>query len=134
WVKQVLDGWEMAPLINARTGNPFTIFDSSNGLGGDTVFGRYQAPAGATVPLSGVTNVFSGAANTFNYLTVPELPGAAKYADPLVGSGELPTCDMITNGSGNQVSTGKNCRWPSNMTHRNAFRAPGWYNINFALR
>jgi len=41
---------------------------------------------------------------------------------------------MVTNGAGNLVSTGQNCHWPANMTHRNAFRAPGWYNFNMAIR
>src|SRR5260370_3844142 len=44
WVKQVLDGWEMAPTFNARTGNASTVFDSSNALGGDTVFPRLFLP------------------------------------------------------------------------------------------
>jgi hypothetical protein len=46
----------------------------------------------------------------------------------------LPTCDMTTNPAGNTVSTGANCKWPSNMTGRNAFRGPGAYNINLAIR
>jgi hypothetical protein len=53
--------------------------------------------------------------------------------DPLVGSGELPTCDMVTNGAGHLVSTGQNCLWPSNMTGRNAFHGPGAYFINMAI-
>jgi len=41
---------------------------------------------------------------------------------------------MTTNGAGDTVSTGTNCKWPSNMTARNAFRGPGAYNINLAIR
>ncbi len=70
--------------------------------------------------------------NTFTYIKL--VPASASYFDPLVGSGELPTCNMVTNGAGNLVSTGQNCHWPANMTHRNAFRAPGWYNFNMAIR
>lgn len=130
FVKQIVDGWEFAPIFTARTGNPFTVFDSTNNIG-DTVSARYFIPAGATIPRTGSTNVpatggFAGL-NTFKYF---ELPPSATYADPLVGSGELPTCDMVTNGAGNQVSTGKNCKFPSNMTGRNQFTGPGVYNIN----
>lgn len=132
--KQVLDGWEIAPIITAHTGNPFTVFDSTNNIG-DTVSARYVVPTGTRVSLSGSTNNvdatgdFAGA-NTFTYLT---LPASATYAEPLTGSGELPTCDMTTNAAGNQVSTGKNCRWPSNLSGRNMFHGPGAYNINAEL-
>ena len=132
--KQVLDGWEFAPIFTAHTGNPFTVFDSTNNIG-DTVSARYFVPAGVTIPLVGSTNNvpatgnFAGA-NTFQYFALPQ---SATYADPLVGSGELPTCDMVTNAAGHQVSTGKNCKWPSNMTGRNEFRGPGAYNINASI-
>jgi len=69
--------------------------------------------------------------NTFNYLT---LAPSASYAEPLTGFRGVATCDMTTNGAGDTVSTGTNCKWPSNMTARNAFRGPGAYNINLAIR
>ena len=134
FARQVLDGWEIAPIITDHTGNPFTVFDSSANIG-DTVSARYFIPTGTTIPLSGNTNNvpatggFAGA-NTYTYLT---LPASATYVDPLVGSGELPTCDMTTNAAGNLVSTGKNCKWPANLTGRNSFRGPGAYNINAEL-
>ncbi len=135
FLKQALDGWELAPIITARTGNPFTVFDSTNNIG-DTVSARYWIPAGYTPPKTGTsasilaTGTDFASANTFDYLN---LPPSATYADPLVGSGELPTCDMTTNSAGNLVSTGQNCHWPSNLLSRNYFRAPGVYNINVAL-
>jgi outer membrane receptor protein involved in Fe transport len=128
-VRQVLDGWELAPIVVARTGNPFTIFDSNGFLGSDTIASRY-VPSGAFA-LDGSSSTSNPIApNTFVY---SNLPGSNTYVDPLVGSGELPTCDMTTNAAGHLVSTGQNCRFPSNMTGRNAFRQPGWYNINFSI-
>ena len=32
WAKQVLGGWQVTGIFNARTGTPFTIYDSSNAL------------------------------------------------------------------------------------------------------
>jgi len=129
FAKQVLDGWEFAPIVVARTGNPFTVFDSNGFLGTDTIASRY-VPTGAFA-LDGTTSTSNPTApNAFNYLN---LPGSNTYTDPLVGSGELPTCDMTTNAAGHLVSTGKNCHFPSNMTGRNAFQQPGWYNINFSI-
>jgi hypothetical protein len=130
FVRQIFDGWEFAPIVTARTGNSFTVFDSTNNVG-DTVAARYIVPAGANIPLTGTTaNNTSLGGNTFAYLTLPASPA---YIDPLVGSGELPTCNMVTNAAGNLVSTGQNCQWPANMSHRNAFGGPGWYNIDAAI-
>jgi hypothetical protein len=128
-VRQVLDGWQFSPIWIARTGNPFTIFDSNGFLGTDTIASRY-IPTGA-FSLGGSSSTSSAVApNTFVYSS---LPGSNTYADPLVGSGELPTCDMTTNSAGNQVSLGTNCHFPATMTRRNAFRQPGYYNINLAI-
>ena len=128
-MKQVMDGWSLAPIVTARTGNPFTVFDSNGFVGTDTIASRYvpTAPFGLTGSTSTATTL--GTPNTFAYLN---LPGSNTYTDPLVGSGELPTCDMVTNAAGNLVSTGQNCHFPSDMTHRNAFRGPGAYNINLS--
>lgn len=40
---------------------------------------------------------------------------------------------MGTNAAGNAISLGTHCRFPANMTRRNAFRAPGLYNINLGI-
>jgi hypothetical protein len=128
-VKQVLDGWMFAPILVARSGNPFSVFDSNGFLGTDTIASRY-IPSGP-YSLEGSSSTSSPTApNTFTY---SNLPGSLTYTDPLVGSGELPTCDMTTNAAGHQVSTGQNCHFPANMTGRNAFRQPGWYNFNIAI-
>jgi hypothetical protein len=106
------------------------VFDGTNNIG-DTVAARYFVPAGANIPLSGTTaNSTINGPNTYTYLT---LPASVAYADPLVGSGELPTCNMVTNAAGNLVSTGQNCQWPANMSRRNSFLAPGFYNIDAAI-
>jgi hypothetical protein len=106
------------------------VFDSSANIG-DTVAARYFVPAGAKIPVSGNSNnVGEVGANAYTFSTLPVSP---TYTDPLVGSGELPTCDMVVNEAGNQVSTGQHCQWPSNMTARNYFRGPGVYNINLGI-
>ena len=128
-MRQVLDGWEFAPILVARTGNPFTVFDSNGFLGTDTIASRFVPTGGFALEGSSSTSN-PNAPNSFVYL---DLPGSNTYRDPLVGSGELPTCDMVTNGAGHLVSTGQNCHFPANMLGRNAFRQPGWYNINFSV-
>ena len=147
FVKQVLDGWELAPIITARTGNSFTTFDCSANIG-DTVCARYFVPSGATIPLSGNSNNAGKLGpNVYSYLSVPVsqtyfnpwLLNATGGVDPATGflagvaDGELPLCNITTNGAGNPISTGANCKWPSNMTSRNMFRGPGAYFINLAI-
>ncbi|HMK30148.1 MAG TPA: TonB-dependent receptor [Terriglobales bacterium] len=130
--RQVLDGWELAPIVTARTGNPFTVFDSNGFTGLDTIASRY-IPTGSFT-LDGNTSTSVGnSAGTPNAFIYSNLPGSNTYTDPLVGSGELPTCDMTTNAAGHLISTGRNCHYPSDMTGRNAFRQPGVYNINMAI-
>jgi outer membrane receptor protein involved in Fe transport len=128
FMKQVLDGWQFAPILTARTGNPFTVFDTTGFNGFDTVFGRY-IPSGA-IQTEGTSDGALLGNNVFQYI---HLPDPVTYFEPLTGSGELPTCDTTTNGAGNLVSTGQNCRWPSNMVGRNTFRGPGAYNINLSI-
>jgi len=127
--RQALDGWEVAPIITARTGQPFTIFNTFNYNGRDTVFARYIPSA--KIPLTGTSsNAGTVGPNTYTYINAP---APIDFANALTGSGELPDCNTTTNGSGNLVSTGQNCHFPSNMTRRNAFRGPGWYDINLSL-
>jgi hypothetical protein len=129
-VRQIMDGWELASIITAHTGNSFTVFDCTANIG-DTVCSRYYDPIGQKVPLTGNSgNAGALGPNTYTYLTVPVSP---TYTDPLIGSGELPTCDMTRNSAGNLVSLGTNCKWPSNLSGRNAFHGPGAYFINLAV-
>lgn len=137
-VRQVFDGWEFAPIIVARTGQPFTAFDSTNNIG-DSVAARYFLSTGLTLSTTGNSNnvpqidpvTKQPVPNTFIF---KNLPPFTTYADPLVQSGELPTCNMVRNSAGNLVSTGQNCHWPTNMLGRNYFTGPGVYNINLAIR
>ena len=139
--KQALDGWVAAPIFIARTGNPFTVFDSSSADFGfvNTVFGRYFLTPGTQVPTTGSSRTVAGnqtGVNTYSYLA---LGPSNTYLNPLLQSvgipmSELPACDTTTNSAGDTISTGANCKWPSYMTGRNSFVAPGVYNINLAIR
>jgi outer membrane receptor protein involved in Fe transport len=139
FARQALDGWEVAPIVTAHTGNPFTVFDST-AFAGDTVVGRYIPPAGVAIPLTGSSGSTPQAnqpgPNSYDYLNLP--PSETYFNQFLFNAagivdGELPTCDTTTNGAGHLVSTGRNCHFPANMSSRNMFRAPGVYNINLAI-
>ena len=127
-MKEMLDGWEFAPIVFANTGYPYTIFDCTN------AFTAYTCPRyipSASVSSGGNTST-SGAnrlstPNTFGYQTIP---APLVYGSIYGGNGAIPTCasDPTTG-----LSLGTSCAFPSNMTGRNQFRQAGVWNTNFGI-
>jgi outer membrane receptor protein involved in Fe transport len=116
WMNQVLDGWEVSPIFTARTGFPLTVYDCT--------FANYNCPRyipSAGIKSSGSTSTSASASqgpNVFTYLT---LPTALTYLDPGKNESELPTC------------TSSGCNFPSNMTSRNYFTQPGYWNSTLGV-
>jgi hypothetical protein len=111
WMKQVVGGWELNGILTARTGVPFSVFDCTNAVG---VCSR--AILSDAVNLSGSVNHDAvgeaGTPNRYNYVNLGNLtPG--EFID--------------SNGFGEFGP------FPSNMGRRNAFRAPGVWNLDAAL-
>jgi outer membrane receptor protein involved in Fe transport len=106
----LLGGWSLNWIYNVRSGYPFTIWDCTNAS-------SYCMRAIDAVGLS--RNVGAGTAtgnpNEFNMLDLtPILPTAGSYINPLVGSSDFGP-------------------YPSNMTARDDFRGPGYWNVDFLL-
>lgn len=117
-MNRVLDGWEISPMITARTGAPFSVFDCTNqafAVCPRATFGGALPSTHAPTP--------TGDPNTFSILDLSSAVGGA-YADPITGTSEFPTCTGLN-------YTG--CAWPSNMSARNAFRGAGTYNIDLGI-
>ncbi|HYK19363.1 MAG TPA: TonB-dependent receptor, partial [Pyrinomonadaceae bacterium] len=92
--KALLDGWTVTGIYTARTGNPFTIFDSANS--------NLNAPR--LVPNGPLTvNLQDAGANFFRYIDLTGQPVGA-FANPLCGCSDFGP-------------------YPDNMTKRNQFRA-----------
>ena len=108
-LRNVLGGFQFAPIFRAHTGTPFTLYDCTNEVDA-TVCARY-IPSGP-VSFTGSTSGHDTGGNVFNYLTVP---APVSYADPIFGAGEIPTCTG---------PFGQGCAFPAGMSHRNAFRGP----------
>ncbi len=146
-IGQVLGGWQIAPIVEARTGTPFTVWDCTNAF---QVCTRWDPGAGVRVPLSVTSSPkpVTGQANVFNGMQMPIDPatgsaiGAGNPADanpvlsPIFGAGNTlgglfsdigPSCDAP--GSG-QLHP---CLYPATMTRRNAFRGPGFWNADFGI-
>jgi hypothetical protein len=114
--KQVLDGWSMAPIMHFRTGTPFTIFDCTNGY--------YMCNRMLIVNPSGLNTTGSD-----NPAPVEGVPNSFKYLDissQLDGSGDNAYYNPYT-------FTADFGPYPSNMSRRNTFRRPGFYNIDLGI-
>jgi outer membrane receptor protein involved in Fe transport len=104
----LLGGWSLNPLLTIRSGEPFSIFDSSVPLNLDATTQR----AVFTGPVSTTSNglVATSVPDTYNYMTFTDAQ-VSHVANPL------------TPGHA----------WPSGMSGRDAFRAPGFWLMDFGL-
>jgi outer membrane receptor protein involved in Fe transport len=108
--KQVLDGWEVAPIFTAQTGTPFTVFDCTNGI---TVCARvFQTGA---LPRKGASNLAQDPSTpgTFTYLSLDGLFDST-VVNPITGTTEVGP-------------------YAPNMIGRNFFRGPGFVNTNLGV-
>jgi len=109
--KQVLDGWEIAPIFVARTGFPVSIFDCTNAF--QTCPRAFAIGPG--IPTTGHA-VPTGVPDVNNYINF----GTAgtnydsSYFNPITGTSDFGP-------------------FPSNMTGRNTFRGPGNYNLDLGM-
>jgi len=104
--KALLGGWSLNPLFTARSGQPFSVFDSS---AQQTDLNTPRATFTGPIPRNGNGLVPTGP-NTFNYLTFTD----AQLAHT-------------------PMSFAPGASWPSNTSGRDAFRAPGWWNMDLGL-
>jgi outer membrane receptor protein involved in Fe transport len=118
--KQFLDGWQLAPMIFMRTGAPYTIFDCTNGYYACNRMIITNPAANKVNPSSNPAD--TGEANSFKLIDLSaQSAGFGSYANPYSGYADQGP-------------------YPSNMSGRNIYRAPGLYNIdmgiykNFALK
>jgi hypothetical protein len=130
-VKQVLHGWSVAPLFIAETGSPFSIFDCTNALtvcpyafNATGTPGIPRTAPSTLVPTPGVPDNFtytpfttSGGAPLFNSSYFNRIFGTTAISDPC------------------QCGTGISDfgPYPANMNARNAFRGPGFWNVDVSI-
>jgi hypothetical protein len=105
----LLGGWEVTGIFQARSGLPFTVFDCTNG--------QQMCPR---VSLDGGVN-FSGSVN-HKAVGVTDTPNRYKYIDL---SGLHPGAFVDQFGFGADFGP-----FPANMSKRNAFRGPGFWNLD----
>ncbi len=112
--RSVLAGWGLGTIFSARSGSPFSIYDSTNAL--------YNTPewiSNTAVPKSG-TPVAVGN-NLFDYL---QLPNTGGVVDNQGVSLELPTCTGLFHVGCTYSTNGQ--QYPL----RNQYVGPSYWNID----
>jgi outer membrane receptor protein involved in Fe transport len=103
----ILGGWTIIPNFNVRTGIPFTVGDCTNATVSCPRV-MYDTPFHPAYQQTAI----NGNPNIFNYM--PLGSPDSTYVNPIVGASDFGP-------------------FPSTMTGRNAFRAPGYWNVDFAV-
>lgn len=106
---QILGGWTLAPIFSARTGSPYTVFDCTNAYSLCP-----QAAFTGPVPTGANKNPAASSIgpNQFTYLGIPS--SVDNFSNPQYYFSDLPP-------------------FPSDMTGRDAFRAPGFWELDAGL-
>ncbi len=101
----ILGGWNVSSIITIQSGTPFSIFDCSNA---NAVCPRLLG--GQSITFNGFSKLIS--ANNYNFIDLSKVTPISP-TDPRGFNDEGP--------------------YPSNMTTRNSFRAPGNWNVDASL-
>jgi hypothetical protein len=124
WKRQALGGWSFAPIFTARTGFPFTLFDCAFG---NQACSRPIFDQGVTVRHGATGDVGPDLGqNTFNYLVLP--PNSfTSWFNPLTETADFGNCTVP--GQGATAA----CPYPLGMDRRNAYRHPGFWNLDLGV-
>jgi len=113
FARQVVNGWQLSGIFSARTGSPFSVFDCSFSIFAESPCMRVIANG----PLSFNPHIdrhdAQVSANRYSFVDLSGLT-AGVFQNPISG--------------GNEPGP-----YPDNMTKRNAFRGPGFWNLDSAL-
>jgi Carboxypeptidase regulatory-like domain/TonB dependent receptor len=123
-LNQAFGGWQVSGIYTARSGTPFSYFDTTNNYSGYNV-ARYT-PANGVVP----QHTFKGIPGNNRIVTGPNV----------YQLGQLPAANSFANAAYAQVDPADYPNgisdwgpFPADMTARNAFRGPGAWNLDAAL-
>lgn len=109
-VKALLADWQLNFILSARSGSPFTLWDCTNGL---ALCSRALDPVGINKNTGSGTA--TGNPNEYSLLDLSKLvPYAGGYINPKTGNSDFGP-------------------YPKEMTERDAFRGPGFWNVDLGL-
>ena len=113
WMKQVLDGWSVAPIFTARSGFGFTIYDCTNE--GFQQCPRLQVNGAFPRRANGHAKLDQQLAtpNVFDLLNLNTL-SLSEFKSPITGNSDFGP-------------------YPADMTGRGIFQTPGSWNIDLGI-
>jgi hypothetical protein len=122
--RQVVGGWSFSPILNIRSGLPYSIYDCSNLTGSSGYTCPFYIPSQPINQNGSASNSTATAPNLFNYLQLPIDPttGAPVNAGDALA---VPNCAQLDHGECVYSISGLP------QGHRNAYRGPGYWNFNF---
>jgi Carboxypeptidase regulatory-like domain/TonB-dependent Receptor Plug Domain/TonB dependent receptor len=107
--EKLLGGWSLNPLFVAHTGQPYSIFNCESPL--TLNYNCERAVFNGPIPTGSNGLVPTATPDSYNWLTLTQAQINMTLTNPM------------TPGS----------PWPSSMSGRDAFRAPGWWNLDFGV-
>jgi len=110
--RQILHGWQLAPIFTARTASPFTLYDTTSTYYWNSPRAMFDGPVSKTGDPN--PKPVPDLPNAFTYIDVTQLPVNHDWVNPLTGTSELPP-------------------FPGNMTGRNLFRGFGIWSLNVGV-
>lgn len=113
WASQVVNGWQLSGIFAARTGSPFSVFDCSFSIFAESPCMRVIANGNLNFNPHISRNDATATANRYSFVDLSGLT-AGTFQNPITG--------------GNDPGP-----YPGNMTKRNAFRGPGFWNLDGAV-
>jgi len=118
---RLIGGYELTGIFTARTGTPFTFYDSTNNASGYGV-PRYNPLTQVTQhTFKSIPKGVTSTSNSYALTGATTLPVDVPFGNPLLTVAGFPQgiSDLGP--------------YPSTMTARNTFRGPGAYNINVSI-
>ena len=110
FVKAIAGGWTIAPIIILRSGNPFTIYDTTNAQFWASARAMFDGP----VPTTGNASKATSTPNNFEYLNLTNAKINSDWVNPITGNSEFGP-------------------FPKNMSGRNRFYTPGNRTIDLGI-
>ncbi|HJZ80760.1 MAG TPA: hypothetical protein VKD91_10455, partial [Pyrinomonadaceae bacterium] len=112
-LKQILGGWQLTGIFVMQTGTPFSVFDCTNATTAESVCPRLIQTAPLAFSEEHNLRTDPTSPNRFSFIDLSnQTPGV--YTNPITGNSDFGP-------------------YPSNMTARNSFRGPGYWNIDAGL-
>jgi outer membrane receptor protein involved in Fe transport len=107
----VLGGWTIASILTARSGNPYSLYDCTHALS-TCPYAMFDRP----VPREGSVDppAAEGQPNRFVYVDLARYGVNSAFVNPVVNISDFGP-------------------YPTNMSRRNAFTGPGFWNVDLAL-